>query len=183
MANPADFRHSVRVAGGWRAVTGMWVRVSGAWRPVIAGWSRIEGAWRPWVDETSAPPVDPPQPGGTYVLSPTSSYISPWGGGTSYAEFGLSAYRGRITAVKARISWSSKGAMSSDVTGRPSNSYYRGITFNSDFANRTIDHDLYSTAVAQMNAGSASGYNITPVISYYPTEWISSLRLVVTTSS
>ena len=98
-------------------------------------------------------------PPGEYILSPYSQSW-PTSSNTGWALFHTERFRGRITKVSARISWSSLGSPNSNVSGRPSGTFYRSIARDSGWANRTITHDLGATAVSQHNSGAAYGYTI-----------------------
>ena len=171
----------VRIAGVWRDIENIWTRKNGVWREIETAHAKTGGTWQQWWPPEAGP--TPPPSGGTYVLSPyTSSW--PTGSATGYAQFYTSGYAGRITAVKARISWSTLGSPDSNVYGRASGTYYRAISQDSGWANRTIDHDLGSTAVSQFNAQSANGYSITS-LEQFPGPiglYVNAARLVLVTS-
>lgn len=143
------------------------------------GFGSDDWGWYQVWPESVAPPTNP---GGTYTLDPHTENISTSQGGLSWARFNLGNYAGKITAVKATIAWLSRGSMPSSVLGNGSGTYYRSISYEPSFANRTISHDLGSTAVSQFNSGSATGYTIDPDTTNTPSVWIGSLRLQVTVS-
>ena len=167
----------VKVVGDWKVVDQAYVKVSGAWRTVSDCWSKVNGVW---VIDQGAPSL----PGGVYILSPTSQSIQIIPGGAAFASFATTAYRGRITEVRARVSWTSRGSMNSDVYGRHSNTFYRNIAADVQWANRTIDHrlDTFSgNVLPQFNSGSAIGYQLqVPGFTDVPADFITALRLNLT---
>ena len=177
--------HFVKVFGVWRAPNpgdsnASYVKVFGVWRGNNPGddnpkYVKVNGIWR---ETDTTPPGLPP---GTYILSPTFQQIQNIPGGAALASFNTTVYQGRITAVRARVSWTQRGSMNSDVYGRHSNTFYRNIAADIQWANRTIDHrlDTFSGSVLpQFNSGSAIGYQLqVPGFSDVPSDFISALRL------
>lgn len=133
-----------------------------------------------WPDDGgTAPP--PTNPGGTYTLYPHTQTISGSPGGLSWARFNIGSYAGKITAAYAVINWHShNGSMPSRILGNGSGTYYRSISYDTSYAYRTISHSLGSTAVSQLNSGSATGYTVDPDTSNTPSLWIGSLKLKLT---
>ena len=145
--------------------------------------SNGQGWYIVWPPEEIPPPTEPPtNPGGTYTLNASTKSISGSPGGLSWARFNTGSYQGRITAVKALISWDSLGSMPCAVLGNGSGSYYRSISYDSGYANRSIGHDI-SAGVGEFNSGAATGYTIDPNTTNTPNVWINNLRLQVTVTT
>ena len=77
--------------------------------------------------------------------------------------------------------------MSCDVYGRFSNTFYRTIASDIQWANRTIDHrlDTFSgNVLPQFNSGSAVGYQLQMIPpdgnSFNPTQFVTNAQLVLT---
>lgn len=153
-----------RIDNDWYEINGIWTKIDADWIPIKTGWTRIDNVWHQWWPTDEEPPPSGPSPG-TYILSPTSQSW-PTTSQAGWALFNTAFYRGHISVVSARVSWSSLGSPSSNVDGRPSGTRYRTIAQDSGWANRTITHDLGATAVSQMNSGSATGYTITSLESF-----------------
>ena len=103
-----------------------------------------------------------PLPPGDYVLPATALSI-PSSNTGGLAEFDTVPYRGRINAVRMRISWRSIPSGSNlSVSGRPNNNFYRNITLDNTWSNRTIDHRIDTfdaTSITDFNSGAAIGFN------------------------
>lgn len=163
MANESQF---VKVQGVWRAPNSgdpnhSYVKVNGVWRAnngadTNAKYVKVQGQWR--AISTSNPPPGP----GDYVLGPTSINIptSTTGG---YASFNTTEYQGAISEIRMRISWRSIPQGSDlSVSGRPNNNFYRTITLDNSWSNRTIDHRIDTfdaTSLTDFNSGAATGFN------------------------
>lgn len=127
-------------------------------KPVNRVWAHDGAQWTqifPGEGDAGLPPGD-------YILGATSLSIptSTTGG---LAEFNTVPYRGRINAVRMRISWRSipSGSILS-VRGRPVNTFYRNITLDNTWSNRTIDHRIdtfNATSLVEFNSGAAIGFN------------------------
>lgn len=141
----------VKVAGVWKNVATPYVKVAGVHKAVDTAYVKVAGAWD--VAFSGVPPLAP----GTYVLPTTAG-----GGGFAFVEADTTPYRGRITAVVVRISYGSPvvGIVTS-VTGRPNGNFYRNITGDNSWSNRTISHrcDTFDpTALTDFNNGDAIGF-------------------------
>ncbi len=171
MAEPSFY---VYANGGWREVAsvanqgeeGFFVRVGGAWKVVEEGFVRVNNAWKqfwpPEGDTVEPPPTKPPA--GTYILAATAIWL-PSDGSNGYVEFNTGDYRGWITEVYARVSWRSNliNGLNTGMAGRPNNRFYRNITHDTAWENRTIDHrmDTFNANVlTDFNNGAAYGFNI-----------------------
>lgn len=127
-----------------KQVNRVWVNDGAQWSQIFPG----EG-------DTDLPPGD-------YVLGATSLSIptSTTGG---LAEFNTVPYRGRINAVRMRISWRSiPSGQGISVSGRPNGNFYRTITSDSTWSNRTIDHRIDTfdaTSITDFNTGAAIGFS------------------------
>ena len=168
----------VKVAGVWRDIDSLFIKKDGVWRTAAEAWIREGGSWYKWWPPESPPPVGPNP--GTYVLRPSAISL----GTTGYAQFSTSFYRGYITSVKARISWTTLSEPGGGVSasGRPSGTGYRSISNSGEWSGRTIDHDMYATAVSQFNAGSAYGFNFSKLAIANVDAQISYVQLVLVTS-
>lgn len=169
----------VNVQGFNREVEKIYVNVAGVNRVVTKAYINVAGVDRVWWPPTGGgvPPLSP----GDYDISASSVYIPPEASGDdAWAEFDMSSFAGsNITAIAAKISWKSFGSVTANIYGRPSNTFYRGLTANNDFANRTIYHDLGSSAPPEFNSGSSIGYRLSGGINTNST-FISRLALRVT---
>lgn len=170
----------VRVAGTYRDVSNIWAKKNGVWYAVQSGWGHVGGSWQQWWPK-EAGPTPGPNPG-TYVLRPSSLYLPSANSG--YAEFNTTAYRGGITSVKARISWTAASEPNSGVSssGRPSGTFYRNVGNSGEWSGRTIDHDMYATAASQFNAGSAYGFTLSKLAVLNIAAQISYVQLVIVVS-
>lgn len=158
--------HFVKVFGAWKPpnpgdVNASYQKVFGTWRAnhpsdTNKKYVKVHGQWR--ATETSAPPPG----GGDYVLGATSLSI-PTSTSGGLAEFNTTEYRGSIIEIRMRISWRSIPTGSSlSVSGRPNSNFYRNITLDNTWSNRTIDHRIDTfdaTSLTDFNSGAAIGFN------------------------
>jgi len=163
MAGESQF---VKVFGVWRAPNPgdsnhSYVKVNGAWRgnnpgDTNAKYVKVFGQWR--ATETSNPPPSP----GEYILGATSLSI-PTSTSGGLAEFNTAEYQGFISEIRMRISWRSiPSGQNISVSGRPTSNFYRTITSDTSWSNRTIDHriDTFDAgSLTEFNNGSAIGFN------------------------
>lgn len=165
-----------KVAGQWRSVPEAYVKVAGQWRTVTDQYVKVNGIWR----EVTTPQPPTPSPG-TYILSPTSLFL---GSETSgYALFDTSFYRGHISEIRARVSYSGFSSTGFQFSwyGRPSGTYYRQTDVTTP--NNTIDHRIdtfNASSLTQFNNGSATGFTITKPAGTLISTWITYVRLNLT---
>ena len=165
MAGESQF---VKVNGVWRApnpgdTNHSYVKVNGQWRANNPGdtnakYVKVNGQWR--ATETSNPPPSP----GVYVLGATSIFLGT--AGVGFAEFETTEYRGSISEIRARLSWTDFALTDPDVSisGRPTSNFYRTVSnINDEFNGRTIDHriDTFDAgSLTEFNSGAAIGFNL-----------------------
>ncbi len=161
--------HFVKVFGVWRApnpgdTNESYVKVAGQWRGNNPGdtnpqYVKVFGQWR--AVEDSNPPPSP----GDYVLGATSIFLGT--NGTGYAEFDTTEYRGSISEIRARLSWTDFALTDPtlNLSGRPSGNFYRNVAnIDDEFNGRTIDHRIDTfdaSSLTEFNSGAAIGFNIT----------------------
>jgi len=135
-----------------------------------------------WADVWEWDDYVPPPSGGTVLLNATSLSI-PNTGDYASAQFAVDPYKGNITNARAVISWLSAGSPNTNVYayGGSSGVYYRNISLDEGWANRTIYHDL-SQAVTTLNNGTSKGYLLELQHILGPTYWVGNMRLEVTYS-
>jgi len=102
-------------------------------------------------------------PSGTYILGPTSQFL---GTPNGYSEYDTVPYRGRITEIRARVSWRPQTFCTAGLifgtSGRPNGNFYRNITSDASWCGRTIDHRIDSfdaTSIDDFNNGAAIGFS------------------------
>lgn len=151
----------VKTLGTWQEVATPWAKVAGTWPAMTSVWSKVNGAWNE-VWPTGGIPPD--IPAGVYCLSPISQSLPLTGPG--FSSYDTLAYRGRITEIRARVSWKPQtlclpGFIYS-VSGRPGGTFYRDIISDVAWCGRTIDHRIdtfNATSLTQFNDGTATGFN------------------------
>lgn len=148
-----------KVTGSWREANAVYGKVNGVWHEADEIYAKVNGVWQR-VDEDD---VTPPPASGYYVLTATSKYIP--AEGQAWAEFDTSPYVGHnISEVDARISWQSFGSITNSIYGRPTGTFYRSLTADTGFGNRTIHHNIAGTAfnrptqLAEFESGASIGY-------------------------
>ncbi len=164
----------VNVQGSHREVNKIYVRVGGVQREVVKAYVNVGGSQRVWWPNTGGgvPPLAP----GNYEPQLVS------GGGATGGRFDLSPYTGsNITAVAAKIAWFAlpDGTPTAiGANGQPTGTFYRNITPQLEWSNRTIYHDLQATAAAEFNANNADGYTLSGGNTFF----VASTRLRITIS-
>ena len=143
-----------KVGGDWKVGTDLFVKVGGDWKTVNDQYDKVNGIWR----STDTPAVIPP---GVYILSAISQDLV---GTSGFSDFDTLEYQGRITEIRLRASWKGNLVNGIDigVTGRTSGNFYRNITTDDTWENRTIDHriDTFDAAsLTEFNNGTATGFS------------------------
>lgn len=158
--------HYVKVFGAWRAahedpLPSHYTKVFGTWRaghitPTAQKYIKVFGQWR---DISGGGGL----PAGTYYLSPSSQSL---GVGSGFSEYNTIEYRGRITEIRARVSWRTQSfciaGLVFGVSGRPNGNFYRNITSDGTWCGRTIDHRIDTfdaTSLTDFNSGAAIGFS------------------------
>ena len=144
----------VKVFGEWHEAE-TYVKVFGQWHEAQT-FVKVFGRWR---NEGETPPLTP----GIYILQPASQFL---GVGSGYSQYDTSDYRGRITEIRARVSWRQQTfcipGLNFGTSGRPNGNFYRNIVSADDFCGRTIDHRIDTfdpTSLTDFNSGAAFGFN------------------------
>ncbi len=104
-----------------------------------------------------------PLPPGQYILSPVSQDLT---GTSGFSDYVTTAFRGRITEIRARCSWVPQiicvQGINNGVSGRPNGNFYRNIVNDGSFCGRTIDHRIDSfdaSSLTDFNSGAATGFS------------------------
>ena len=104
-----------------------------------------------------------PIPPGTHILAPTSQFL---GTPTGFSDYDTNGYRGRITEIRARVSWRPNAicipGLVFGTSGRPNGNFYRNITSDASWCGRSIDHRIDSfdaTSITDFNNGAATGFS------------------------
>ena len=102
-------------------------------------------------------------PPGDYLLGPTSQFL---GTPTGFSDYDTTPFRGRITEIRARVSWRPNAicipGLVFGTSGRPNGNFYRNITSDASWCGRSIDHRIDSfdaTSITDFNNGAATGFS------------------------